>query len=67
MKIPAVLAAALPLGGCASMDKPQCVNANWYAIGKEDGARGQRAERLEDLTRESAYLEQQLAAASRAR
>ena len=30
-------------------------------------ARGQLAERLEDLTRESAYVEQQLAAAVRAR
>jgi hypothetical protein len=28
-------------------------------------ARGQLAERLEDLTRESAYLEQQIARASR--
>ena len=34
---------------------------------QEEIARGQLAERLEDLTRESAYVEQQLAAAVRAR
>ena len=34
------------LSGCASMDRNQCVNANWYAIGLEDGARGQPLERL---------------------
>ena len=39
------LACAL-LWGCASMDRNQCVNANWYAIGLEDGARGQPLERL---------------------
>jgi hypothetical protein len=32
--------------GCASLDRNQCVNANWYAIGLEDGARGQALERL---------------------
>src|SRR5262245_58288372 len=34
------------LGGCASMDRNQCLSANWYAIGLEDGARGQPLERL---------------------
>ena len=34
------------LGGCASLDKAQCVNADWYAIGLEDGARGRAIERL---------------------
>jgi hypothetical protein len=34
------------LAGCASMDRGQCLNANWYAIGLEDGARGQALERL---------------------
>src|SRR5262249_33288324 len=34
------------LAGCASMDRNQCVSANWYAIGLEDGARGQPLERL---------------------
>jgi hypothetical protein len=41
-----VFAALLLLAGCASMDKSECVNANWYAIGLEDGARGQSVERL---------------------
>jgi hypothetical protein len=40
-----IVAAAL-MAGCASMDRTQCVNANWYAIGLEDGARGQPLERL---------------------
>ena len=34
------------LAGCASMDRGECQNANWYAIGLEDGARGQPLERL---------------------
>jgi hypothetical protein len=37
---------ALALGGCASLDKTECVNADWYAIGLEDGARGRPLERL---------------------
>jgi hypothetical protein len=28
------------------MDRNECLNANWYAIGLEDGARGQPLERL---------------------
>lgn len=34
------------LSGCASMNRGECVSANWYAIGLEDGARGQPLERL---------------------
>ncbi len=26
------------LAGCASLDRDECVNADWYAIGLEDGA-----------------------------
>jgi hypothetical protein len=51
MKIPALLAAALLLGGCASMDKAQCDNADWYAIGMEDGAQGRPLQRLGDHRR----------------
>jgi hypothetical protein len=43
--IPALLACAL-LSGCASLDRGECLSANWYAIGLEDGARGQPLERL---------------------
>jgi hypothetical protein len=32
--------------GCASLDKDECLHADWYAIGLEDGARGQAVERL---------------------
>lgn len=45
MRLP-FLAAVLLLAGCATMDKSECVNANWYAIGLEDGARGASVERL---------------------
>ena len=34
------------LSSCATLNKDQCVNANWYAIGLEDGARGSPLERL---------------------
>ena len=51
MRTAALLAAALLAGGCASMDKPQCVNANWYAIGMEDGAQGRTLQRLGDHRR----------------
>jgi Protein of unknown function (DUF2799) len=43
---PALFALVAVLAGCASMDRTQCVSANWYAIGLEDGARGQPLERL---------------------
>ena len=41
-----LLAAMLLLAGCASLDRSECLSANWYAIGVEDGARGQSVERL---------------------
>ena len=41
-----VLVFTLLLASCASMDRNQCQSANWYAIGLEDGARGQPLERL---------------------
>src|SRR4051812_30684985 len=34
------------LAACATMDRNQCVNADWYAVGLEDGARGRALERL---------------------
>lgn len=42
---------ALLLFGCASLDRDECVNADWYAIGLEDGARGRAVERLGDHRR----------------
>jgi hypothetical protein len=36
----------LLLAGCASLDKDECVSADWYSIGLEDGARGRAIERL---------------------
>jgi hypothetical protein len=36
----------LLVAACASMDRSQCLNADWYAIGLEDGARGRALERL---------------------
>jgi hypothetical protein len=40
------------------MDRNECLNANWYAIGLEDGARGQPLERLG--TRRRACAEHQV-------
>jgi hypothetical protein len=45
-----VLTCAL-LSGCASLDRDECRNADWYAIGLEDGARGRPVERLGDHRR----------------
>jgi hypothetical protein len=37
--------------GCASLDRNECLHADWYAIGLEDGARGRAVERLGDHRR----------------
>ena len=42
----AAVVAMFLVAGCASMDRNECLSANWYAIGLEDGARGQPVERL---------------------
>ena len=34
------IALALLVSGCATMDKPECRQANWQMIGIEDGAKG---------------------------
>ena len=47
----APLAAALLLAGCTAMDKNQCQNANWYAIGLEDGGQGRTLDRLGERRR----------------
>src|SRR5262245_13606325 len=39
------------IAGCATLDKDQCLRADWYAIGLEDGARGQPLERAGDHRR----------------
>ena len=41
----------LILAGCASLSKNQCLNADWYAVGLEDGAVGRPLERLGDHRR----------------
>jgi len=41
----------LLLAACASLDKDECLHADWYAIGLEDGARGHAVERLGDHRR----------------
>lgn len=45
MKKTSILVACV-LAGCASLDRDECRNADWYAIGLEDGARGRAVERL---------------------
>jgi hypothetical protein len=37
--------------GCATLDKNECLRADWYAIGLEDGARGLPLERAGDHRR----------------
>jgi Protein of unknown function (DUF2799) len=39
------------VAGCATLNKDQCLRADWYAIGLEDGARGQPLERAGDHRR----------------
>src|SRR5699024_12327142 len=34
------------LGGCATLSKGECLTANWYQIGRNDGARGYERARL---------------------
>ena len=36
---------------CASLDKDDCLQGSWYAIGLEDGARGRPVERLAEHRR----------------
>jgi hypothetical protein len=50
LRLGALLLAAM-VSGCASLDRNECVSANWYAIGLEDGARGRPLERLGDHRR----------------
>lgn len=34
------------LSGCATLDKNECLHANWYALDLEDGAQGRPVERI---------------------
>jgi hypothetical protein len=34
--------------GCATLGKEECLNADWFTIGFEDGARGYPASRIGD-------------------
>lgn len=43
----AAVAAALALGGCASLSEKQCESGDWTAIGRKDGERGLEASELE--------------------
>ena len=36
----------LNLSGCATLGKDECLNADWFSIGYEDGARGYKASRI---------------------
>jgi hypothetical protein len=48
-----ILALALSalMVACATLGKDECLRADWYAIGLEDGARGQPLERSGDHRR----------------
>jgi hypothetical protein len=43
-----LLSLALILTGCATLDKSECINADWYSIGYEDGARGLKTSHIGD-------------------
>jgi len=45
-RVAAALVALGSLGGCASLSKSECVNANWEDIGIRDGANGKPEEYL---------------------
>lgn len=42
----ALLSGMLLLSGCATLNKEECLNADWRIIGFEDGARGHAASRI---------------------
>lgn len=44
----AVLSALLVQSGCATLSRDECFRADWYRIGREDGAKGYPGERIED-------------------
>ena len=46
IRVFAALAVLASLGGCASLSKSECLNANWEDIGIRDGANGQPEEYL---------------------
>jgi len=46
IRVLAALAALASLGGCASLSKSECINANWEDIGIRDGANGRPEEYL---------------------
>jgi hypothetical protein len=46
LKLVGIAIAGIIASGCATLDKNECQNANWEAIGYEDGARGYTASRI---------------------
>jgi hypothetical protein len=44
----AVVSALLVQGGCATLSRDECIGADWYRVGREDGLRGYPYERIED-------------------
>lgn len=44
--LPAMLVGLIALSGCASLSAEECLAADWYTIGVEDGSRGQSLSRI---------------------
>ena len=44
--LPVMLVGLLILSGCASLSAEECLAADWYTIGVEDGSRGQSVARI---------------------
>jgi len=51
IQVSVVLVLFTLVSGCATLDKNECLRADWYAIGLEDGARGRPVEYLGDHRR----------------
>jgi hypothetical protein len=46
MALAGTLLVALALSACATLNKNECLNADWFSIGYEDGAKGYKTSRI---------------------
>jgi len=46
LALPVMLLGLMALSGCASLSAEECLAADWYTIGVEDGSRGQSMSRI---------------------
>ena len=48
-KVAILITGIIVMTSCAAMDKNECLNADWYSIGFEDGAKGYKASKISRL------------------